>query len=181
MQRDNIRRWTINSIEIFYWTKCKYKLTCIIQKGCTPCTAYASVLQQLLKDINIKKNNYISVDDEGKLCTSDLHIVLSFTMTKEFICNCIFSFFAIMQFGLTFHYCFWNNIFFSLLNATLDNISVLSWQPALLLEETEVPGENHRPAASHWQTLSHYVVSSTPRLSGIGTHNIGGDMHWLHR
>jgi hypothetical protein len=25
----------------------------------------------------------------------------------------------------------------------------------LLVEETEVPGENHRPAISHWQTLSH--------------------------
>ena len=25
-----------------------------------------------------------------------------------------------------------------------------------------VPEENHRPAASHWQTLSHNVVSSTP-------------------
>jgi len=29
-------------------------------------------------------------------------------------------------------------------------------------EETGVPGENHRPVASHWQTLSHNVVSSTP-------------------
>jgi hypothetical protein len=26
-------------------------------------------------------------------------------------------------------------------------------------------GENHRPVASHWQTLSHNVVLSTPRLS----------------
>jgi hypothetical protein len=31
------------------------------------------------------------------------------------------------------------------------------------VEETGVPGENHRPAASHCQTLSHNVVSSTPR------------------
>jgi len=27
----------------------------------------------------------------------------------------------------------------------------------LLMEVTVVPGENHRPAASHWQTLSHNV------------------------
>jgi hypothetical protein len=31
-----------------------------------------------------------------------------------------------------------------------------------LVEETRVPGENHRPVASHWQTLSHNVVSNTP-------------------
>ena len=29
----------------------------------------------------------------------------------------------------------------------------------LLVEETAVPGENHLPVASHWQTLSHKVVS----------------------
>jgi hypothetical protein len=27
------------------------------------------------------------------------------------------------------------------------------------VEEIEVPGENLRPVASHWQTLSHNVVS----------------------
>jgi hypothetical protein len=32
----------------------------------------------------------------------------------------------------------------------------------LLEEETGVPGENHWPVTSHWQTLSHNVVSSTP-------------------
>jgi hypothetical protein len=26
------------------------------------------------------------------------------------------------------------------------------------MEETGGPGENHRPVASHWQTLSHNVV-----------------------
>ena len=52
-------------------------------------------------------------------------------------------------------------------NATFNNISVISWWSVLLLEETRVPGENHRPAASHLQTLSQNVVSSTPRLSGI--------------
>ena len=33
-------------------------------------------------------------------------------------------------------------------NATVNNISVL-WRSALLMEETGVPGENHRPVASH--------------------------------
>ena len=40
-------------------------------------------------------------------------------------------------------------------NATFNNISVISWRTVLLVEETEGPGENHRPVASHWQTLSH--------------------------
>jgi hypothetical protein len=43
------------------------------------------------------------------------------------------------------------------------------------VEETRVPVENHRPVASHYQTLSHNVVSSALRLSGIRTRNISGD------
>ena len=34
-------------------------------------------------------------------------------------------------------------------NATFNNISVISWRSVLVVEETGVPGENHRPAASH--------------------------------
>jgi hypothetical protein len=48
-------------------------------------------------------------------------------------------------------------------NATFNNISVISWRSVLLVEETGVPGENHLPVASHRLTLSHNVVSSTPR------------------
>jgi len=62
-------------------------------------------------------------------------------------------------------------------SATFNNISVILWQSVLLVEETRVPGENHRPTASHCQTLSQNVVSSTPRLSGIQTHNFNGDWH----
>jgi hypothetical protein len=42
-------------------------------------------------------------------------------------------------------------------NATFNNMSVL------LVEGIR---ENNRSAASHWQTLLHNVVLSTPRLSG---------------
>ena len=37
-------------------------------------------------------------------------------------------------------------------NAIFNNISAISWQSVLLVEKTGVPGENLRPAASHWQT-----------------------------
>jgi hypothetical protein len=33
-------------------------------------------------------------------------------------------------------------------NATLNNISAISWRSDLLVEETRVPGENRRPAAN---------------------------------
>ena len=33
-------------------------------------------------------------------------------------------------------------------NTTFNNISVISWWSVLLVEETGVPGENHRPVAS---------------------------------
>ena len=46
-------------------------------------------------------------------------------------------------------------------NATFNNMSVISWRSVLLVEETRVPGENHRLIASHWPTLSHNVASST--------------------
>jgi hypothetical protein len=34
-------------------------------------------------------------------------------------------------------------------NATINNILVISWRSVLLMEETGVPGENHRPTFSH--------------------------------
>jgi hypothetical protein len=50
-------------------------------------------------------------------------------------------------------------------NATFNNISAISWRSVLLVEETGVPGENHRPVASHLQTLSQNIVLSIERDS----------------
>ena len=60
-----------------------------------------------------------------------------------------------------------------MLNATFSNISVISWRPVLLVEVT---GENQRPVASQWQTLSHNVMSSTA-MNRARTHNVSGDEH----
>ena len=46
------------------------------------------------------------------------------------------------------------------LNATFNNTAVISRRSVQLVEET---GENHQPASNHRQTLTHNVVSSTPR------------------
>ena len=58
--------------------------------------------------------------------------------------------------------------------ATFNNISVISWLSVLLVEETMVSCENHRPTAIHLQTVSHNVVHLA--MSGIQTH-ISGDRH----
>jgi len=42
---------------------------------------------------------------------------------------------------------------FMVFNATFNNISVISWRSVLLVEETGVPEENHRPVTNHRQTL----------------------------
>jgi hypothetical protein len=46
------------------------------------------------------------------------------------------------------------NLNFLVFNATFSNISAISWRPVLVVEEAGVPGENHRPWASNWLTLS---------------------------
>ena len=57
----------------------------------------------------------------------------------------------------------YSGVWYMMFNATFNNISVISWQSVLLVEEPRVPGENHWPVASHLQTLSHNVISSKPR------------------
>jgi hypothetical protein len=69
-------------------------------------------------------------------------------------------------------------VWFMVFYATLNNISVISWQSVLLVEEIGGLRENHRPGTSHWQILSHNVVNLT--LIEIGIHNSGFDLfYWL--
>jgi hypothetical protein len=45
-------------------------------------------------------------------------------------------------------------LIYLVLNVTFSNISAISWRPVLVMEEAEVPIENHRTWASNLSTLS---------------------------
>jgi hypothetical protein len=53
----------------------------------------------------------------------------------------------LLKVALNTHY--YLSLRFMVFNATFNNISVILWQSVLLGEETEIPGENHQPVASH--------------------------------
>jgi signal transduction histidine kinase len=79
---------------------------------------------------------------------------------------------------LGFHWYYQTMVWFRFMvfNTTFNNISAISWQSILLVEETR---ENHWPVASHWQTLLDNVVSSTPHHEQVQTHNFSGDRHQI--
>ena len=53
-------------------------------------------------------------------------------------------------------YFYRNRVRVMVFNATCNNISVILWQSLLLVEETRVPGENHRPVKT--DKLYHIVL-----------------------
>ena len=75
------------------------------------------------------------------------------------ICLCRLAMFLLSSISSSYVRQFSHRVRVMVFNTTFNNISVISWQTVLLVEETGVPAENH------WQTLSH----------------ISGDWHWLHR
>jgi len=98
---------------------------------------------------------------------SFIFIIVCGLFEWKWICTDFLSFVYIM---------YWIRVSVMVFNTTFNNISVILWRSVLLVEET---WENHWHAASHWQTLSHIVVSSTPRLNGIRTHNVSSDRHCI--
>ena len=66
-------------------------------------------------------------------------------------------------------------------NTTFNNISVITWQSVLLVEETRVPRETHDLQQVTDKLTNHimlYWVHLT--MSRIQTHNFGGGRHYLH-
>ena len=63
-------------------------------------------------------------------------------------------------------------VWFMVFNATFNNISFISLRSVLLVEETGIPGENHRAVAIHWQTISYCCIAwvgfELTTLVGIG-------------
>ena len=101
----------------------------------------------------------------------DIHVLLWMTALKHYIHSYVWNIHLRLFTSIIKIYQMYNCLLVTLsdwvkdmvLNATFNNIWIILWWSVVLVEETGVPGESHRPATSHWLTLSHNVVSNTTR------------------
>jgi hypothetical protein len=91
-----------------------------------------------------------------KICQPTV-VLFSTTNLDIYIYSSYLEYYSIVMYIFSHHIKkTWSEFYrFMVFKATFNNISVISWR--------SVMEKNNRPVTSHWQTLSHNVVSSTPR------------------
>jgi hypothetical protein len=67
---------------------------------------------------------------------------------KNIFASNVFGHYALVSSTCISIHFFLGLVWFMVFNATFHNIAAISWQSVLLIEETGVPAENHRPVAS---------------------------------
>jgi hypothetical protein len=117
-------------------------------------------------DTPFSSTNKIDTHDRNEIlltvALNTIALVIALTITIIFL-NVNFLLFKLFSFYFLLNWYFVRMINFAcsysipmVFNATVNNISFLSWVSILLVEENGVSGENHRPAACHWHTCIEY-------------------------